>query len=157
MVRDSEAASLARSIALAAVLSGLMILGNTAASATGSGPGTLRIYNGQVTLQSGFIMDGAGQVRIQNFGQLNLNNNGTAPVLTKEVRLDTGTLNNAAGNNSAGPIVIGAHGRIFNSAAGTTLSLGNITVPANKGIQFGTTGGIALTTINGAATNTTNV
>ena len=131
--------------------SGLLVLANPAASATGTGAGTLRIYNGNVTLQSGFIMDGAGQVRLQNFGQLNLNNNGVAPVLTKTVRLDGGTLNNAAGSNSAAAIVVGAHGRIFNSAAGTTLSLGDITVPANRGIQFGTNGSVVLTTINGAA------
>ncbi len=127
--------------------SGLLILANNFNSATGTGAGSLRIYNGNVTLQSGFIMDGAGQVRIQNFGQLNLNNNGTAPVLTKEVRLDGGTLNNAVGNNSAGTIVVGAHGRVFNSAAGTTLSLGSIAAPTASGVQFGTTGTITVPTI----------
>lgn len=84
--------------------SGLLVLANSANSTTGTDAGTLRIYNGNVTLQNGFIMDGAGQVRIQNFGQLNLNNTGTAPVLTKDVKLDGGILNNAAGNNSAGAI-----------------------------------------------------
>lgn len=131
--------------------SGLLVLANTGASATGTGAGTLRIYNGNVTLQNGFIMDGAGQVRLQNFGQLNLNNTGIAPVLTKEVKLDGGTLNNQAGNNSAGAIIVGAYGRIFNNAAGTTLSLGNITVPSARGVQFGTTGSVVLSTINGAA------
>ncbi len=131
--------------------SGTVILSDTGATGIGSGDGTLRIYNGAITMRGGFKMDGAGQVRLQNFGQLNLDDTAGAVTLTKTVKLDGGTLNNAVGSHSTGGIVVGAHGRIFNSAAGTTLTLGNIAVGANNGIQFGTTGAIALSSINSGA------
>ncbi len=131
--------------------SGNLILQDTGFTGLGSGDGNVRIYNGAVIMRGGFKMDGAGEVQLKNFGQLQLDDTNGPVVLTKSVRLDGGTLNNVSGSHTTGSITVGAHGRIANNAAGTTLTLGNITSAANNGLQFFTAGSIILGQINGAA------
>ena len=122
---------------------------------SGLGDGTLAIYGGTVTFTSGTLVDGSGAIAIRSDGLASIDDTGAPVTFTKNVQLFGGVLANTSGShalNAPGQtIAIGGHGRILNNASGSTLTLGNLLVPARGGATFGTAGDIALTTINGAA------
>ncbi len=124
----------------------------------GTGDGTIDIYGGVVTFRAGTVVDGAGAVRMHGDGgpaaTASLDDTGGVITFTKDIELNGGMLANTVGShslNAAGQtITIGGFGFIFNNAAGTTLTLGDLLVPTQGGVTFGTTGTVALTTINGS-------
>ncbi len=124
----------------------VQIKNNTA----GTGAGNINVYIGSVSALANAKIDGAGVVAVKG-GTFNLDDTGGASTLSKTLQLNGGLFQNVTGSHTIGTVVSGGHGRIFNNSGGTTLSLGDITMAAGRGIQFGTTGDVALSTINGAA------
>ncbi len=125
---------------------GEMVIRNT----VGTGDGTINIYTGTITANTNAVINGGGVIGLKG-GTFNLDDTGGAATLSKTLQLNGGLFQNVTGSHTIGLVNTVGHGRLFNNAVGTSLTLGDVTLPAATGIQFGTTGDVVLTTINGAA------
>ncbi len=126
---------------------------NLADISGGVGNGNIVVRQGTLAFERNTVVGGTGTIRVLSGANVALNDN-TGPVsVTKSIVLNGSELTNVNGtHNISQGLTTNGDFRAYNNDAAATLTLGNIVQPVRgAGGQFGTTGSVVLTTINGAA------